>query len=329
MTAYRASLWRREIRRVLGGALNVTTARFMNRRRGVSLPPPGLDLAAFRRLPAPTALDVTRLLASRGNPERARLTEALLHAAELPVRRQPYRTFEGAGVNLFVDIGPGPRTLVLASHHDAVPGSPGANDNAAAVGILHALARRLATDPPRRLRVRFGFFGGEERAMLGSRVYVRRGTPEAILRDLVGVVSLELCGIGDSLALWDVTPALEATPLLRAWVATVEALGYRRDETYHLADPVAYFGSDHRPFADRGVPGVGLTAIPQASIEPLRAFIFGGIRGILVPPARRPRPFTTYHTVEDSPDTLEPATLAGVEQALEAFVRTLDSAPGV
>ena len=74
------------------------------------------------------------------------------------------------------------------------------------MGILRALGARLVAAPPRRLRVRLSFFGGEERAMLGSRVYVRRGAPDAILKDLVGVVSLELCGIGDSLALWDVTP---------------------------------------------------------------------------------------------------------------------------
>ena len=53
--------------------------------------------------------------------------------------------------------------------------------------------------------------------MLGSRVYVRRRGRDP--EDLVGVVSLELCGIGDSLALWDVTPALEGTPLVRAWIA--------------------------------------------------------------------------------------------------------------
>jgi aminopeptidase YwaD len=323
MSAGRPGLWRRELRRVVGGVLNVTTARFLNRRRE-PLPPPGLDLAGYRALPAPTPRDLAELLAWRANRERAQLTEAVLRAAGLPVRRTPYRTVEGAGVNLFVDLGAGPRTLLLAAHHDAVPGSPGANDNAAAVGILRALGLRLLGAPPARLRVRLGFFGGEERAMLGSRAYARRTD----LRDLVGIVSLELCGIGDSLALWDVTPALETTPLVRAFIQTVEALGYRRDETYHLAAPVPFFGSDHRPFADRGVPGVGLTAVPQAAMEPLRAFIYGGVRGILVSPARRPPPFTTYHTADDLPATLEPATLVTVEEALERLVRTLDAAPG-
>jgi hypothetical protein len=319
----RASLWRRELRRALGGALNVTAARLMNRRRGRPAPAPELDWAAYRRLPAPTPRDVAALLAWRSNPERARLTEALLRAAGLPVSPRPYRTVEGAGVNLFVDVGPGPRTVVLASHHDAVPGSPGANDNAAAVGILRSLGVRLLADPPRRLRVRLGFFGGEERAMLGSRAYVRR----ADLEPLVGVLSLELCGIGDSLALWDVTPALEATPLVRAFLTAVEGLGYRREESYYLAEPVPFFGSDHRPFADRGVPGVGLTAIPRASREPLRAFIYGGVRGILMPPARRPPPFTTYHTPGDLPATLDVSTVAAVEEVLDGLVRTLDEAP--
>ena len=245
------------------------------------------------------AADFAELLAYRSNRERARLTEAVLRAAGLPVAREPYRTVEGSGVNLFVDLGPGPRTLLLASHHDAVPGSPGANDNAAAIGILYALAVRLtqraATPAPRAS----GLLRGEERAMLGSRVHVRRRDAAALARELVGVVSLELCGIGDSLALWDVTPALEQTDLVRAFVATVEALGYRRDQTYHLAEPVPFFGSDHRPFADRGVPGVGLTAIPRASIEPLRAFIYGGVRGILIrrPGVLRPsRPTTRWTT---------------------------------
>jgi hypothetical protein len=324
VTARRSGLWRRELRRAVGGALNVTAARIMNRRRGPPAAGPGLDLGAYGRLPAPTPLDAARLLAGRSNRERAHLTEALLRAAGLPVSRHPYRSVEGTGVNLLVDLGPGPETLLLAAHHDAVPGSPGANDNAAAVGILRALGVRLRAAPPRRLRVRLAFFAGEERAMLGSRVYVRRTAPT----DLVGVLSLELCGIGDGLALWDVTPALAGTPLVRAWVAAAERLGYRRDDTYHLAEPVPFFGSDHRPFADRGVPGVGLTAIPRASIEALRAFIYGGVRGVLVPPARRPPPFTTYHTTGDTPETLEPPTLAAVERVLEALVRTLDAAPG-
>lgn len=316
-------LWGRELRRALGGALNLVAARLLNvGRRAAPLAPLGLE--AYRALAAPTALDTARLLAGRRNPERARILEAALGARGVPVTAISYRTVEGAGVNLFAEVGAGPRVLLLAAHHDAVPGSPGANDNAAAVGILLALWERLAATPPRRLTVRFGFFGGEERGMLGSRVYART----AALRNLVGVVSLELCGIGDSLVLWDVTPPLAESALVRAWVRAAEALGYRRDETYHLAEPVPFFGSDHRPFADRGVPAVGLTMVPQAAIEALRGFVYSGVRGILTPPARRPPPFATYHTADDRPETLESAALARVEAVLFGLCAALDAATG-
>ncbi len=306
----------------MGGALNVLVARLMNlRTRGTPVRP--LSLEAYRALAAPGPLDTVRLLAGRSNPERARLLETVLRDRGGPMTRVPYRTVEGTGVSLFAEAGGGPHMLLLAGHHDAVPGSPGANDNAAAVGILLALWERLAADPPRRLTVRFGFFGDEERGMLGSRVYARTAALDALL----GVVSLELCGIGDSLVLWDVTPAMAETPLVRAWIAAVEAFGYRRDETYHLAEPVPFYGSDHRPFADRGVPGVGLTVVPTASAEALRAFIYGGVRGILVRPARRPPPFTTYHTVGDRPETLDPAALTRVGAILEGLCRTLDGSP--
>jgi Zn-dependent M28 family amino/carboxypeptidase len=289
------------------------------RRRPLAAAP--LTLEAYQALAAPTPLDTARLLAGRPNPERVRLLEAACRVRGVPVRREPYRTVEGAGVSLLTEVGAGGPVLLLAGHHDAVPGSPGANDNAAAVGILLALRQRLAVAPPRRLTVRLAFFGDEERGMLGSRVYARA----AALDELVGVVSLELCGIGDSLALWDVTPAVERTPLVQAWIRSVEALGYRRDETYHLAEPVPFFGSDHRPFADRGVPAVGLTVIPATAITGLRAFIYGGVRGVLVKPSRRPAPFTTYHTAADGAETLEPAAMARVVAALEALCRTLDA----
>jgi Zn-dependent M28 family amino/carboxypeptidase len=220
-----------------------------------------------------------------------------------------------------VDVGAGDRVLVLVAHHDAVPGSPGANDNAAGVAILLHLLERVARRPPSRLRVRFLFPACEELGYLGTRAYVRDVPPSGV----IGVLSLELCGIGDSLALWDVTPAIADTPLVQAWIAAAEALGYRRDETYHLATPVPFFGSDHRPLADRGVPGVGLTVVPTAAAEALRAFIYGGVRGILVPPGRRPPPFTTYHTADDTPETLEPAALSRVETLLAAFCRELDA----
>lgn len=308
----------RDLRLFLGGALNVGAARLLNAARP-GAPARPLPLEAYLALSDPAPLDTVRLLAGRSNRDRLATLRRLLDARGLPYARLPYRTLEGRGENLVLESGGGARALLLAGHHDAVPGSPGANDNASAVGILLALLARLAREPTRRLRVRVVVFGDEEKGFLGSRAYVRA----ADLRDLLGVVSLELCGIGDSLALWDVELAAE-TALARAFTRAAERLGHRRDEGYHLVGRIPLYGSDHRPFAVLGIPAYGLTAIPTAHAEALRSFIFRPLRPALLLPSLRPPPFRTYHTPLDRPETLEPATLARAVNLLEALCRELD-----
>jgi len=107
--------------------------------------------------------------------------------------------------------------LLLIAHHDAVPGSPGANDNAARRGrLIDAAGAALRVAPPT-LRVRLLFTAAEERGYLGARQYVG----EANLAELAGVLSLELCGIGDSVAVWDVA---DETPFLGQVRAALEGI---------------------------------------------------------------------------------------------------------
>jgi Zn-dependent M28 family amino/carboxypeptidase len=202
---------------------------------------------------------------------------------------------------------------VLIAHHDAVPGSPGANDNAAAVGILLHLLERLALAPPAGLRVRLLFTAAEELGYLGARAYVR----ELPATGIAGVLSLELCGIGDSLAVWDVA---EETPFLRSVAGGLEGLGLRRDEGYHVVGRIPVFGSDHRAFAAAGIPAYGLTVAPARHAEALRQFVLSPGRSVLMHLVRRPPPFDTYHTRRDAGSTLEPAALDRVETALQAII---------
>ena len=65
--------------------------------------------------------------------------------------------------------------------------------------------------------------------------------------------------------------------------------------------------------------------VPAAAVEPLRAFIYGGLRGVPVLPTRRPEPFTTYHTAGDTPATLQPAALSRVVDLLDGLCRALDA----
>jgi aminopeptidase YwaD len=230
--------------------------------------------------------------------------------------RHPFETFEGRGENLSVDVGRGDRIVVLAAHHDAVPGSPGANDNAASVAVLLTLLERWIAREPTGVRVRLLFPACEELGYLGARVWVR----DHGVGGIAGVLSLELPGVGDSLAVWD---AAVETPFLGTVRRAFEGIDLRLDEGYHVVGRIPVFGSDHRAFADVGVPAYGLTTVPAHEVPALRQFIFSPLRSMFRGGGRRPPPFDTYHTPRDNGATLDATALDRMVSALTAVVETL------
>ena len=296
----------------LRGRINRGLARVLNaRRRGPAMRPlPLTDVLAGDDSP----LALTRLLEARDNAAREAAVGWYLERRGVSVARHPFATFEGRGENLSVDIGTADRALVVIAHHDAVPGSPGANDNAAAVGILLHLLPRLTVPPS--LRVRLLFTAAEELGYLGARAYVR----DVPLDGIAGVLSLELCGIGDSLAIWD---AETRTPFLDRVTAALDGLGLRRDEGYHVVGRIPVFGSDHRAFAAAGIPAYGLTVVPLAEADALRRFVLSPVKSALLHAVRRPPPFDTYHTRRDAYSTLDPRALDAGARALSAVISEL------
>ena len=293
----------------LRGRLSQGVSRLANAGSRAIVNPPPLE-SVLGRTGAP--IDLVPLLEGRSNAEREAAVARHLTARGVDFARHRFHSFEGRGENFSVEVGSGDRVLILIAHHDAVPVSPGANDNAAAVGILLHLMDRIATLVPRGLRVRLLFTAAEELGYLGARAYVA----EHSLSDVVGVLSLELCGIGDSVALWDVAGD---SPLLTSVRRALERLGRRQDESYHLVGRIPVFGSDHRAFAP-AVPAYGLTMVPAREAEGLRRFVFSPVRSALLHLVRRPPPFDTYHTSRDSADTLDPRALDATALALEAIV---------
>ena len=304
----------REIGFYVRGRINSGLARALNRRALASVAP----IATLEEvLEGPTTpLALARLVVGRSNPERQAAVTRYLGHRGIAFARHAFATFEGHGENYGVDVGSGDRVLVLIAHHDAVPGSPGANDNAAAVGILLHLLERLARTPPSGLRVRFLFPACEELGYLGARAYVK----DAPLLGIAGVLSLELCGIGDSLVLWDVD---EETAFLGAATRALEGLGRRRDESYHVVGRIPVFGSDHRAFTAAGIPAYGLSIVPAREADALRRFILNPRRSALRQLVHRPVPFDTYHTSRDAYATLDSAACDQVVAALEAIIAEL------
>ena len=301
----------RDVGFFLRGRLNRAVSRALNRRAPAhtETPTPLNDVLSGPRTP----IALSRLLTARDNAAREAAVASWLGARGVPFTRHRFATFEGRGDNYVVDLGAGDRTLILIAHHDAVPGSPGANDNTASVAILLALLERLAATPPSRLRVRLLFPACEELGYLGARAYVR----DASLDRVAGVLSLELCGMGDTLAIWD---AGAQTTFLSTVRGALENVGRRADETYHVVGKIPVFGSDHRAFAAAGIPAYGLTMVPASEADALRAFVFSPMKSALRAVKRRPVPFDTYHTTRDALGTLDAAALDAVVEALEAMV---------
>ncbi|HEV8141595.1 MAG TPA: M28 family peptidase [Methylomirabilota bacterium] len=299
----------------LRGRINRTLSRALNARRA---PAPLVPAASFDDVVggATTPRALARLLEGRDNDARQAALARYLGERQIPFTTHRFETFEGRGENFAVEVGAGDRVLVLIAHHDAVPGSPGANDNAAAVGILLHLVTRVAPVIAPSLRVRFLFPACEELGYLGARAYVRDVAPAGV----VGVLSLELCGIGDSLVVWD---ASAETPFLRSVGGALGDLGLRRDEGWHQVGRIPVFGSDHRAFAAAGIPAYGFTIVPAREADALRAFVLNPVRSALMHVVRRPVPFDTYHTPRDGGATLEEPALDRVARALEAIIASI------
>lgn len=293
------------------GRINSGLGRVLNgRRAAVALSPSPLD-TALRADASPLAR--VALLEARTNPDREAALARYLEMRGIPFARHRFATFEGQGENFSVDIGTGDRVLVLIAHHDAVPGSPGANDNAAGVGILLDVMERLASRPPSRLRVRFLFPACEELGYLGTRAYVHDLPPAGVM----GVLSLELCGIGDSLAVWD---AHANSPFLSHVTSAFRGLGLANDADYHVVGRIPIFGSDHRAFAAVGVPAYGLSVVPRGEADALRRLVLSPVRSTFMTLIRRPVPFDTYHTSGDAGHTLQPTALDLTVRGLEAVI---------
>ena len=89
--------------------------------------------------------------------------------------------------DLLVRFGPPGPALLITAHYDTVAGSPGAADNAVAVGLLIDLARELRTHAPKQ-PVLLAFTAAEESGLVGAEALATRrdDIAFAIALDLVG-----------------------------------------------------------------------------------------------------------------------------------------------
>ncbi len=146
--------------------------------------------------------------------------------------------------NIILELpGQGEGVVILGAHYDTVRNSVGANDNASGVGVLLALAERLAQPPWSSQMVsvfpftlRFIAFGSEETGMTGSWHYVGQLTDEEVSAIKV-MINLDSVGSGTYLR----------GPGDRWLTIDVSVLASREGVSYTSVTE-GYSGSDHVPF---------------------------------------------------------------------------------
>ncbi len=202
--------------------------------------------------------------------------------------------------------------LLFCAHYDAVPGSFGANDNAAAVCILIDLARALRDLG---IPAYFAFFDGEETGNSGSRLYAA----EMDRSRITGVVNLDVCGYGDTLAVYG--KGHEKKPVFQPFCSKALLEKYRGRVVKFLPK------SDDASFKSK-VPALSLAMVPVWDIQYLNALSTYG-EGFL----GRPPEFdmmigqmevsTTMHGgFRDTPEWVEEETMQRMHDYLLEAMRT-------
>jgi Zn-dependent M28 family amino/carboxypeptidase len=262
---------------------------------------------------------------------------ALSKGADIPVVGVPYelgRTLAGrtgASVRLAVDAVRGKRVtrnvladmrvdmgaddkgplIVAGAHLDSVPEGPGINDNGSGSAAVLEAAVRLAQDPARG-RMRFAFWGAEERGLIGSRHHVASLSDDE-RRQIAVYINLDMVG------------SPNFTRFVRGSVAKLEGLAAMAREqvvTEFQTRDLPFeertggrFGSDDASFSQKGIPTVGLYTGASGRKSEKETELFGG---------EASRPYDPcYHR---ACDTIENINRDILEQNTRALVRALRAA---
>ncbi len=191
--------------------------------------------------------------------------------------------------------GTGPDAIIIGAHRDHFgrPAGllfPGADDNASGTAVMLEVARALMKSGLRPQRtILFVSFSGEERDLLGSRLYATR--PVVPLASTKAMINIDHAGIGNGRLTVGVT-GLEKTVAQQA------------GEPAGLASKLDVFGffpgGDHVPFKEAGVPTITVVS--------------GGIH-------------PHYHQPTDTADTISPDILMTTARYVLSLAWQLASEP--
>lgn len=153
--------------------------------------------------------------------------------------------------------------IILTAHFDSVPVGTGSWDNATGAAALLGIYRRFLAKPARRT-LRFLWCGAEEQGLLGSKAYLAQRADT--LSSIKFCFNFDMCGtvIGNNRVCVTGSRELE-----------IFAEQYFRETGYSADLSRRVHSSDSAPFADRGIPAIGLSrGTASAEIHTSRDLMF-------------------------------------------------------
>ena len=191
--------------------------------------------------------------------------------------------------------GTGPDTIVIGAHRDHFgrPAGllfPGADDNASGTAVILEVARTLGKIGLRPQRtILFLSFSGEERDLLGSRLYTSR--PVIPLGSTKAMINIDHAGVGNGLLTVGITGIEKSTAKDAGWAAVL----------VNKLNLYGFFpGGDHVPFKEAGIPTVTIVS--------------GGVH-------------PHFHQPTDTADTINPEILQTIARYVLALAWQLANAP--
>jgi aminopeptidase Y len=203
--------------------------------------------------------------------------------------------------------------IVVGAHLDSVPEGPGINDNGSGSAAVLEAALRLAQEPAEnRARIRFAFWGAEERGLIGSRHHVA-ALSEDERRQIAVYVNLDMVGSPNFGRF--VRRATSKQEGLAAIVREEIVTEFRAHDWSFEERTGGRSGSDDASFSQKGIPTVGLYTGASGRKPEKEAELFGGTAG---------RPYDPcYHRACDTTENINREVL---EQNTRALVRALRAA---
>lgn len=201
------------------------------------------------------------------------------------------------------------RVVVAGAHLDSVAEGPGINDNGSGTAALLEIALRLAEqlEPPVN-RLRFGFWGAEEKGLLGSQHYVDQLAPEDLARIVLNL-NFDMLGSPNAVNFVYDGDGSDSQPAGPVGSAEIEALFLDYFDGAGLPTRSSAFDgrSDYGPFIAQGIPAGGLFSGAEALKTEAEAADFGGTAGQPYDPC--------YHQACDDMANVDEATLDALADA--------------